>query len=239
MLSAVAVLTLALGIGINTSMFSVVNAVLLRSLPYRAPQELLAVWTRFLPPSGYDFHFFSLSGPEVLDLRRLTRALSDLAPYRWQSLNLTGESGEPERLIAVAASSHLFSVLGVEPVLGRRFSEEEDRPGADCVSVLSHGLWTERWGADPEIRGKSIFLDGRPCVVIGVMPESFFFPARRVRLWIPLQLDRATARDRESHSLGAVGCLAAGATIDGARAEQETLMAGWARDFPTTIGDTS
>jgi predicted permease len=234
-MTAVAALSLALGIGINASMFSVVNASLLRPLPYESPSELVAIWGRFLPSSGYDFPYFALSDPEALDLMRGTKALSGVAPYRWRQVSLGGREGEPERAWAIEVPANWTSLLGVEPALGRSFDESETTGRRSCVTVLGHDTWTDQLGGHPDAFGDTLDVDGASCTVLGVLPEGFFFLDRRVRLFLPLTLDpRPEARD--SHSLGAFGRLAPGVSLEGARAEMNLLMDRWAIEFPDHHG---
>lgn len=167
------VLTLALAIGAATSVFSVVNGVLMRPLPYADPDQLHSVWTRYLPETGYDFPFFPLSRPEFVDYQSMTRAMAGIAAYGSRTVNLAPEEGPPERLPAAAASANLFDVLGVEPAVGPGFTPGDGLEGADCVTVLSDGLWRERFGSDVAVVGHEVRLNGRPCRVAGVMPAGF------------------------------------------------------------------
>jgi hypothetical protein len=233
--TATAVLSLALGVGVNTSMFSVVNAALLKPFPYSAPGELVAIWGRFLPSSGYDFPYFAISDPEALDLMRETRALSGVAPYRFRQVSLGGLEGEPERAWGLEVPAEWFEVLGVEPSLGRGFDPEEGRGRRSCVTVVGHETWRDRLGASPRAVGGSILVDGEGCTVRGVMPESFFFLDRRVRLFFPLTLD-PRPEERGSHSLGAVGRIAPGVSIEEAHAELNLMMERWARAYPLAPG---
>ncbi|CAN5539433.1 ABC transporter permease [soil metagenome] len=175
----VAVLTLALGIGANTAIFSVVNAVLLRPLPYAEPERLVAVRPGVMVG-------------EYLLLREENRAFQDVAMYReGVGFNLSGD-GEPERLTGASASTNLFTTLGAAPLLGRTFLPGEDQPGEDRVVILSHGLWRQRFGADPQVLGREILVDGEPRTVVGVMPARFHFPAAGTQLWIPITMDRTS-----------------------------------------------
>ncbi len=183
----IAVLTLALGIGANTAIFSVVNAVLLRPLSYPQPEQIITVWS-----SERDGRTWGLTGPEFFDLRERNRVCEDIAAYQTGAVNLVG-GDEPERVAAVSASAGLFPVLGVKPMAGRVFLPEADRAGRDRVVVVSYGLWRRRFGADPRLVGKQVNLDGLSRTVIGVMPQGFQFPNREVDLWVPLALDRVKA----------------------------------------------
>ncbi|MGO9273735.1 MAG: ABC transporter permease [Terriglobia bacterium] len=181
--AAVAILSLALGIGANTAIFSVVNSVLLRRLPYRDPDRL--VWiTQFIPAQGNTLVFDS----DYFAWLRQNQVFEGMAAYRSPDFTLTG-AGDPERIEAAWVTANFFSVLGVEPMLGRGFLAEEDRPGGPQVCVLGHELWQRRFGADPSIVGKSITLDGKPYTVLGVMPARFEFVSNyKPALYVPFDL---------------------------------------------------
>ncbi|MBO0799688.1 MAG: ABC transporter permease, partial [Blastocatellia bacterium] len=179
--TCVAVLTLALGIGATTAIFSVVNAVLLRSLPYRDPDRLVVV--RHYGAYGVsDF----VSGLDFLEWRDQAKAFEQIAAYRADTVDLTGR-GEPERLSAGLVSANLFQALGIAPALGRAFTLEEDTAGAAPVVILSDGLWRRRFGGDPQVIGQAFILGGQSRTVVGVMPHGFRFP-REYDLWLPLAL---------------------------------------------------
>jgi len=181
--AVVAILTLALGIGANTAIFSVVNAVLLRPLPYDDPESLMSVWD-----GGH-------SKAEFTRVRDQNRTLERVAAYMDRvGFSLSGE-GEPARLTGAYATADLFGVLGADPALGRTFAPGEDLPGTARVVVLSDALWRERFGADIEIIGRRLDLDGVSHTVIGVMPRDFWFPRRETRLWVPLQLNEGIPGD--------------------------------------------
>src|SRR5260370_14423417 len=180
--TAVAVLTLALGIGANTAIFSVVNTVLLKPLPYPNPESLVKIWTHFtgigLPN---DQNWFS--APEFRDVRQQNRSFSDLSVMSTGTYSL-GVSGNPQSLNGPTVSPCFFTILGVKPYLGRTFSPDEAEQGHDRVVVLGYGLWLRVFGADPQIIGKDLAIDGRSCKVIGVMPRGFDYPAPS-DLWTP------------------------------------------------------
>ena len=161
--TATAVLTLALGVGANTAVFSVVDAVLLRPLPYAAPDRLVTI---ALARTGGD-----IAPGNLADYQR-AHAFEGLAGYDRTSLTLTG-SGAPEQVRAEAVTWSLFDVVGVQPALGRAFRPDDDRPGAERVVILQHALWLTKFGADPSVLGRQVMLNGLPAVVIGVMPEGF------------------------------------------------------------------
>jgi putative ABC transport system permease protein len=207
LIAGAAVATLGLGIGGASAVFSVVQAVLLRPLPFGAPDRLVRIWelTR-------DGDRFSFSEPTYLDLRAEVRTLALVAAYNDLGRNavLTGR-GEPRRITVVPSSASLLEVLDVQPQVGRMFSLDEDRPGqAAHRVVLSDGLWRQRFGADPGIVERTITLDGQPFVVTGVMPPRFDFPGR-ADAWIPLAAD--PRRDRDEKDLAVIGRLAEGATL--------------------------
>src|SRR5216684_8224120 len=180
--TAVAVLTLALGIGANTAIFSVVNTVLLKPLPYPNPERLVKIWTHFtgigLPN---DQNWFS--APEFRDVRQQNRSFSDLSVMSTGTYSL-GVSGNPQSLNGATVSPTFFTLLGVNPHLGRMFSSDEGEQGHDRVVVLSYGLWQRVFGADPQIVGKDVTIDGRSRKVIGVTPRGFDYPAPS-DLWTP------------------------------------------------------
>ncbi len=221
--AAVLVLTLALGIGANTAVFSVVDGVLLRPLPYPEPDRLAVVWTQF--PTQHLMEF-PASWPEYTDYRTQSRSFSQLAAWVRVERTVTGDQ-DPERLDVVAASWELFPVLGVQPTLGRVYGEHEDVQGNDGFVVLSHGLWERRYGSDPSVIGKTIEMDGHPREVLGVMPTGFAFPDAGVQAWIPVGVDPADPPFRGDHFASLVGRLATGVTMAQASDELEALMASW------------
>jgi predicted permease len=216
--TAVVVLTLALGIGTNSAIFSVVNGVLLRPLPYDRPGQVATIWVRWPGnPQG------ELSQPEYWDLKEQNRSFSRLAAYASGSLTLTG-SGEPERLRAGFMSRDALPLLGVPPARGRAISPDDDRPGAPIVALLGDGLWRRRFGADPSVIGRKVILDDAPATIIGVMPPGFQLPTDYAgpgaEIWAPLQLDPAIDRsERGWHWANVMARLRPG--VDIASASQE------------------
>ncbi|MGH9392141.1 MAG: ABC transporter permease, partial [Vicinamibacteria bacterium] len=168
--TAAAVITLALGIGATSAIFSVLRAVLLEPLPYADVDRRVTIWSRWK-----DFDKTWLSDAEVLDYQRLTSTLKDVAAWSPGQGNLIGD-GEPLRIGLTRVTANVFSVLGTEPLFGRTFSEAEDRPGGPNVAVLGNGLWRQRYGGDPGILDRTILLDGTSYTVVGVMPEGFQLP---------------------------------------------------------------
>lgn len=207
--TAIAVLTLALGIGANSAIFSVVNAVLLRPLPYVEPERLVTV--------------AHLMKGEYLIYRERARAVQEPALYAHDGINISGD-GAAERLLGARVSSNLFTVLGTTPLLGRTFLPGEDRPGDDRVVVLSHGLWQQRFGADPGVIGREVTVAGESRTVVGVMPAGFDFPGAGTQLWIPFTFDVGAAVDLWGGGGGqVVARLAAGATPGRAQTELRAL----------------
>ncbi|MGH9162540.1 MAG: ABC transporter permease [Vicinamibacteraceae bacterium] len=224
--------TIALGIGLNTAMFSIVKAVVLDPLPYDAPDDLVAVYTRSLPSTGYDFPYSALSGPELLDLSEQVPSLS-VSAYRWNVWNAAIEGSDAERVPGISATANLFAVLGVQAALGRTFSARDDAPAAPCVTVLSDGFWRDRFAGAADVVGRDVRLDGRPCRIIGVMPPGFMFPNRWIRLWTTLVLGPTDPNwDRQSHYFSAVARLAPSQTIGQADAELTLLWKRWSLQFP-------
>ena len=217
----VAVAALALGIGANTAIFSVVNTVLLRPLPFEHPERLVTLSTelRRAPQDGRG----SFSVPDLLDVQARASTLEYVATYQRSGTVLT-EGGEPERLIGAAVNADYFPLFGAQPALGRVFTREEDRPGAEPVIVISHGLWQRRFGGDPGVIGREVSI-GTKTTVIGVMPPGFEFPIRddNQDYWEPLFsapfMTKAEREVRGSRSLSVVARLKPGASIEQARAE--------------------
>jgi len=214
-----AVLTLALGIGATSTIFSVVNTVLLSPPPYGDPARLVTVYENDLADGTLEF---PVAPANFYDWQRDARSFSAMAASRNQSVNLTGD-GDPERIPGSAVSGNYFQVLGVQPRIGRAFTPEEDAAGAGQVVVLSDALWRRRFGGDPAIVGQSITLNGRPHTVVGIAPASMRLPSVQTELWTPLALDEAGRGNRGNHSMSVVARLAPGATLDGARAEMRTI----------------
>ena len=233
--TAVAVVTLALGIGANTAVFSLLDTILLRPLPYRDPEQLVVV-SETVPQMGGDTEIGVAAG-EYLDYRDRSRSFVQAAAYEAAGFNLTGE-GTPLRVNAAAATASVFSLLGVPPRLGRTFTTEEERLGSTPVAVLSFSLWQDHYGADRGILGKTIKLDEKPYLVVGVMPPSFKFPSdgaplsERVDLWVPevFAPDRIQDRLRE-FGVGFIGRLKPGASEQQAQADVTSVAAGFMEQY--------
>src|SRR5579872_982422 len=200
----VAVLALALGIGANTAIFSVVNAVLLKPLPYPNPDKLVTVWGQFVG-IGIPDNRNNISPPEFIDIQRMNNCFTDVAAIATSNLNLTG-TGQPERLAGAIVSPSLFSILGVNAQVGRVFLPEESKVGNDKVILLGHGLWVRRFASDSRIVGTKIGINGEPYMVVGVLPAGFQYP-QDVDVWTPLAFtpDQLTPNFRGSHGLVVVG----------------------------------
>jgi predicted permease len=227
----VAALTVALGIGTSTTIFGIVDAVLLRPLPYREPERLVRLWE-----SNPTVERFSVSEPNFLDWRARARSFESLAAYGGAFVSLTG-SGEPERLRAGVATHTLFRLLGVPPLLGRTIVEEESRPGTDArVVVLSYGLWRRHFGGDPRAVGRTLTLDGTAYQVVGVMPAGFDYPGRR-DLWLPFTPNAAASRG--NHVLSVAARLKPGVTVAQASAEMQAIARDLARQYPESNADWS
>ena len=230
--TATVVVTLALGIGANAAIFSVVSGVLLNPLPFPEPDELVSVWGRFLPESGFDFPVFPLAPPEYVDYKNQNRTMAAVAAYSGFGATITAGDGEAERVPAANVTSNLFTMLRTPAMLGRHLVDEDDRLDADQVVVLSHALWQRRFGDDESMIGRSITVNGRTAEVVGVMPPGFGFPNPNTQLWSAFQLDESRRDNRQSHPLNAIGRLAPGATLEDAKAELGPMMAQWKADFP-------
>lgn len=216
--TATAVLTLVLGIGANTAIFSVVNGVLLRSLPFKDSERLVMVWNRGPAAAGGDRT--PLAVADLLDWRAQNRSFSEIGAFEAASYNLTG--GElPEQIHAAQVTANFFSVLGVQPQLGRTFLPDEDRAGAPCVALLSDGLWRRRFAADPEVVGHTLNLDGGPCTIIGVAPANLDFPDKAVALWTTVQLD--PPKRRGPYFLRGVARLKKEVSLQAARGETNSI----------------
>ena len=228
--TAVAVLTLALGIGANSAIFSVLNAVLLRPLPYADPDRIV----RIDETEGKGG--MGVSPPNLLDFQQQNQTFESVAGYTGGSFILTG-AGEPLRLESCAVSAALFSVLQVKPLIGRSFSTADERPGQDRVALISYGLWQQRFGGDHALLGKQITLDGLSYTIAGVMPNGFEFPiqAERVEVWTPLEQPEDLAQLRGAHYLDVVGRMKTGVSLVQARADVETIASRIAQQYPKEV----
>jgi putative ABC transport system permease protein len=228
--TAVAVITLALGIGANTAIFSVVNGVLLRPLQFKDPARLVRVW-HVPPPKNFPgMTIFSVSAANYLDWERQNQVFEGMAIYNFHGFTFTS-TDKPEQVDACAASSGFFSTLGVQPMLGRVFTADEDQPGRSNVVVLSHRLWQGRFGSDPAIVGQNIHVDGQSYLVAGVMPATFQFP-EFAQLWTPMAwTDKERAVRGEHHSV-VLARLKVGVNLKQAQAEMNTISSRLEQQYP-------
>jgi predicted permease len=235
--TAAAVLSIAIGVGANSSIFSVASALLLRPLPYTDASRLAILWNRS-PGLGIAEDWFSTA--QYFDIRHGHRGFEDVAIAIGGNYNLTGD-GEPERIGTVRVSANLLPMLGARPALGRLFTPEEDVTGGAGVAVLNHGTWMRRYGGDPKVVGRSITLNGQPFQVVGVLPASFSLPREvlptlggaenaEVLLHLPLAADAATVRNREDYNI--VGKLKPGVGFAEAQAEMDAITTRLRREHP-------
>jgi predicted permease len=234
--SAIAIVTLALGIGANTAIFSAVNTVLLRPLPYPDPDRLMMLFEKRPAEAVMEN---PVSPADYLDWSRMQTSFEHIAALSTLTADLTG-AGEPERLSAAAVSTPFFDVLGVPPSLGRTFRPEEGIAGQHRVVILGHGLWQRRFGSDASIVGRPLSLNGTPHVVVGVLPATFEFPDAEIDLWAPLVFENAPARpgappqppSRTNHYLTVYGRLKSGVSVEQARTEMDRIGAELSREYP-------
>jgi putative ABC transport system permease protein len=224
--TAVAVIALALGIGANSAIFSVVNAVLLRPLPYDRSEELVRIWS-----SWTQFPRGGVSEPEYYDYRSVDSIESVGAFIFPHDATLAVEGGEPEPVKRTFVTASLFRALGARALHGRTFDEEENEPGKGDVVVLSHGLWRREFGSDPGILGRTLRIQAKAVTVVGVMPEWFQYPQTGVDLWLPLTLNPERPRPRAAHFMRVVARLKDGASLDSARTELAVVGARMEQEF--------
>ncbi|HVI78665.1 MAG TPA: ABC transporter permease, partial [Candidatus Acidoferrum sp.] len=215
--SFVAIATLALGIGANTAVLSLVKALLLRPLPYKNPQQLVLIWEQF---SRQGLDRIPVSAPEYLDYEKELRSYDRIAAFDYVSLNLTG-GDMPERIQGSVVTPSLFPLLGIEPIKGRTFAPNESQTGENNVVVISERLWHRRFNSDPQIVGSTLSLNGRTYSVVGIMPASFEFPlplfnvqggtfGERADIWVPIAFTEQELKSRGSRSYGLIGRLRQG-----------------------------
>ena len=228
--AAVVVATLALGIGANAAIFSVVNAVVLRPLPYVDAERLVVLWGNLHRP-GVDE--IPGSAGEFVDYRSRTSAFEQVAAYDTDGFNLTG-SGEPERIDGAIVSPSLFPLLGVSAALGRTFASDDERPGRDGVVLISHSLWTRRFGSDPSVAGRTVTVDHKSAQIVGVMPADFRFPDPAIEIWKPIVLDADAVSDdnRGSHGYTVLARLRSGVSLRQAEADVNALAATFKTEHP-------
>ncbi|HEV2381040.1 MAG TPA: ABC transporter permease [Terriglobia bacterium] len=229
--AAVAIVTLALGIGANTAIFSVVNTVLLRPLPYRDADRLVMVWGTDRP-RGFDTD--QVSPPDLRDWQSQNHVFESMAGSTDVMYTLTG-AGDPAPIIGYEFSAEYFHILGVAPLAGRTFAPEEEQAGKNHVVVLGYRLWQSRFGGDRALVGKNITLDGAPYTVVGIMPPGFQYPG--VELWTPLVVPREAVQDRNYRFLRVIARLKPGVTLQQAQTEMNTIAGRLAAAYPGTNKD--
>jgi putative ABC transport system permease protein len=232
--TAVAIIALALGIGVNATVFTFVNAVLIRGLPINDPDRVMVVGTRDarLRDRGMSYLDFE-------DYRRATRTFSGLAAYSGSVMNVSDEGRTPERFQGPFISAPAFKLIGQRPQMGRDFLPEDDRPGAPAVVILGNGIWKNRYGSDPSIIGRSIKINDIVSTVIGVMAEGFKFP-NNADLWLPLvHMPRLAEQKRDNRNVEAFGKLADGVTREQAQSEMNTIAGQLRHDYPDTNKDVT
>jgi len=227
--TATAIAALALGIGANAAIFSVIDGVLLRSFDYANPDRLVALWERFAQNPD---HRNVVSPANLFDWQKRSRSFETIAAVWDARLNFTG-SGEPIEVQAQLVSTAFFPTLGVQPVIGRWFNPSEDVPGGNSVAVLSHRFWRERFGANPAVVGRQVTISGRPSTIVGVMPPGFHFLNEQVQVWKPLGLDTALDyRKTSGRFLRCVGRLAPGVSVEQAQSELSVIAAQLEQEYP-------
>jgi len=230
--TVVAILTLGLGVGATTTIFSVVNGVLLRPLPYPQSESLVRVF-EIVPQYGR----FSVAPANFIDWRQQATQFEHIATYQNNSATLTDESG-PERIQGALVSWDMFELLRVAPARGAGFAADQDKPGANNVVVISHGMWQRRFGGNPNVVGTSITMNGTPVTILGVMPEDFYFPNRTIEYWRPIALNPANAQ-RGGHFLAVIARLKAGVTPAQAATEMKTIAERLALQYPDSSAKES
>ena len=224
----VAVIALALGIGANTAIFSVVNTVLLRPLPYKDPERLVMVWE---DATKHGYPRDTPAAANFVDWRDQNQVFESMAAIADTSFNLTG-AGDPERLEGRRVSANMFPLLGVEPQIGRVFTAAEDQPGAQRVVLLSYALWQRRFGGDSGILGQSVTLNGESYIVVGVMPARFQFPSSDDQAWVPIAFTQQETGNRGRHYLQVLARLKPGISLAQAQSEMSTIATRLQQQYP-------
>lgn len=226
------VLTLALGIGANTALFSIINALLLRPLPLPQPEQVVQVWEVSRQSGNLKF---PVALPNMVDWRAQSSSLAHIAAYSSTGLNLT-VGDQPEYVSVLSVTPEYFKVIGVTPAMGRDLREEDGLPSAPRTAVLSHGFWQQRFGANPQIVGQTIRLNSENCTVIGVMPKGFAFPNSEVALWTPMRGNLA-ASGRNLHAYQAIARLKPGVALQQAQSEMDAIASRLEAEYPGTNKD--
>ncbi len=231
--TVIAVITLGLGIGANTAIFSLVNSVLLKPLAFNDPSRLVMVWE---DASFANFPRNTPAPANYADWKAQNQVFEDMAAIDTRSFNLTGD-GEPEKVSAYAVTANFFPLLGVQPLMGRTFSTQEDAPGANKVVVLSYALWQRRYGGEPNLINRNILLNGESYTVIGIMPANFQFLAKEIRAWVPMAFDSEALANRGSHYLSVIARMKAGVSLIQAQSDMSILMQRIAAEHPNQSFD--
>jgi putative ABC transport system permease protein len=226
--AALAVLTIGLGIGANSAIFSVINGVVRKPLAYPESDRLMFITSQF---PALNFDKFWVSPPEYYDIVEHTRALETVGAYQVGAFNVS-EGDQPERVNTVFMTANMFKVLGVQPLRGQAFTAEQDLPNAEPVVLISYELWRRTFGSDPAVVGKQVQINGRARTVLGIMPPGFDLHDAKAQLWVPLQLDPSNRRNRGNHRLYLVARLAPGVTEAQAQGELKTMLRQWSEWVP-------
>lgn len=235
--TAVTVLTLALGIGANTAIFSVVYSALLRPLPYYQPDRLITMGEGRLQSKDNDAGSQNTSNPDFIDWQKTAKSFQSLTAYSFDAFTLVG-NGEPKSVFATQVKANFFSTLGVHPFLGRGFVDGEDVGDGPHVAMLTYAYWRSDFGADPGVIGRTIQLDGKPATIVGVLPRDFQFSPATNPLWVPLHPGPDAERRRSLRWLNVVGRLAPGVSMKQVRAEMDGITAQLAREYPKEDNST-
>jgi len=229
--TAVAVLTLAIGIGANTAIFSVINVAMFHALPYRDPERLVHLWeTR----PEHEFTQMEASRPNLLEWQASNHVFSGLAGYTGMNFSLTGR-GTPQRIYAARVTANFFDILGITPSIGRVFRPDEDRSGGERIALLSYGFWESQFGGDPQTIGRMLTLDGEAYRVVGILPREFQFAKRgQAQVWVPLNPSPGESVRRSFHWVNVIGRLRPDVTLAQAQAEMTRLAQRLAAEYPDT-----
>src|SRR5258708_4316985 len=228
-LTIIAIVTLGLGIGANSAIFSTINALLLKPLPFSDPERIVAVWEK-APSRGIERNEVALAN--YLDWNAQSQAFAHLGFYRWWSTNLTG-SDSPERVQGFQVTTNFLDIVGVKPMLGHGFSADQNQPGKDAVALLTYSLWQRRFGADPNIINKPISTNGVTRTVIGVMPPDFNYP-KGAEIYAPIAITPGLARSRGNHSYLGIGRLKSGVALQSAQVDLDRIAAQLEQQYPET-----
>jgi putative ABC transport system permease protein len=230
-----AALTLALGIGANTAIFSLVSAVLLRPLPFPEPDRLVFVWDDVSAATNGRFSITEPTPADYASWKEQSRSFTDMAAMMTDTYNLTG-IGEPQKIAGVRTTANLFTVLGMQALVGRTLTPADDRPDANAVVVLDERIWRSLFGSDPDVVGRTVLLNGLPHTIVGVVPPDFQFPANNTGLWVPARFTREELSLRAAYVMYVVARLKPGVDLRTARAEMTTIAQRLAGEFPSNRG---